>query len=163
MSALWLTMTMATPPTTHAASLEERAAAEVDGLHEFFEGWFNGVLEPTEENFARAANVLAPEFILIGPGGQQTPQATVLERIRAAHGSWSRTTDEGTKPGGKIWIENFGVRFVEGRQLLATYEEWQEIDGKVRARISSVLFRIEDDAPNGVRWIHLQETWTQTP
>ena len=51
--------------------------------------------------------------------------------------------------------------FIIDELALATYEEWQEIDGKINARLSTVLLRAKADAPNGVEWLHVHETWRQ--
>lgn len=40
-----------------------------------------------------------------------------------------------------------------------TYEEWQDTGQGERGRISSVLFRRRERAPNGVEWLHVHETW----
>jgi hypothetical protein len=43
--------------------------------------------------------------------------------------------------------------------LLATYEEWQVIEGETRGRLSTALFRNREGTPNGIEWVHLHETW----
>ena len=59
----------------------------------------------------------------------------------------------------RIWIENFEVRAVVGDVAVVSYEEWQEIAGQPRGRISSGVFRVRAGTPNGVEWLHLHETW----
>ncbi len=48
-----------------------------------------------------------------------------------------------------------------GEELVAaTYEEWQSGEEKKDDRISTVVFcRVPEAAPNGLRWLHVHETW----
>jgi hypothetical protein len=91
-----------------------RIENEIIELHQFFQDWYNNQLTPTKENFARCADVLAPDI-------------QVLHQL--------------------------------GELILATYEEWQKIEGKVTTRISSVLFQNSNITPNGLLWFHVHETW----
>jgi hypothetical protein len=46
-----------------------------------------------------------------------------------------------------------------GDILLVTYEEWQQSGDQTTARLSTALFRDKPDAPNGLEWLHVHETW----
>jgi hypothetical protein len=46
-----------------------------------------------------------------------------------------------------------------GDAALIVYDEHQESAGVKTARRSSALFTADPDAPEGVVWRHLQETW----
>jgi len=118
----------------------------------FFVDWFTGATANTDENFARVANVLAPDFVLISPRGDIHDRDDILSLIRKAHDS----REAGSF---KIWVEEFGARFVEGPFCLATYCEWQDVAGDKTCRKSTVLFRTYGGAPNHVQWVHLHETW----
>jgi hypothetical protein len=74
--------------------------------------------------------------------------------LRSVHGKWKDNQ-------GRIWIENMRLLHNEGTLFLFGYEEWQEADGKTAARLSTVLFGVEDRAPRGVVWLHLHEVWMQ--
>ena len=63
----------------------------------------------------------------------------------------------------RIWIESFQPRLVAGNLALVTYEEWQEVEGRVTGRLSSALFREMETAPKGVEWLHVHETWLPKP
>ena len=127
---------------------------EVVELHQFLEDWFNGVLPPNEQAFRRFADVMAPQFVLISPSGELADRQEVIDRLREAFGIWRRTS----RPG-RIWIENLRVRHQVGNQALVLYEEWQEIDGEPRGRLSTAVLQMAESAPNGVEWYPLHEVW----
>ena len=135
-------------------SLDDRCRAEVVELHAFLEAWSNAELPPTDEAFARFGDVIAPSFSIIDPDGETLGREPIVEAIRAAHGRWSDDP-------GHIRIENYRLRQAGGGFALATYEEWHELSGETIGRLSSVLFGRDDDAPNGVEWLHLHEVWIE--
>jgi hypothetical protein len=136
--------------------MENRCQKEIVELHQFFQNWFNGHLQPTEENFARVADVLNDEFVYIDPSGRMTEYAALIGRL------WQAAN---THPNFKIWIENFHLRRQEGNIALATYEEWQEnADGTTSVtsvRLSTVVFREKANTPNRLEWLHVHETWLE--
>jgi len=136
------------------ATMEQRLSDEVVELHRFFQDWFNAVLPPTDAAFERFSSVMAERFVIISPNGELTERDELLERLRDAHGIWR----EMSQPG-RIWIENLQVRHQVGDQVLVLYEEWQEIEGEPRGRLSTALFRRSEDTPNGVEWVHVHEVW----
>ncbi|NHZ73788.1 MAG: hypothetical protein GWP16_04900 [Nitrospirae bacterium] len=134
--------------------MEQRCEDEVVQLHGFFQDWFNGTLPPTEDEFRRFSSVMAEGFVIISPSGELTERDELLERLRDAHGIWR----EMNRPG-RIWIESLQVRHQVGDQVLVLYEEWQEIEGEPRGRLSTALFRRREGTPNGVEWMHVHEVW----
>lgn len=127
-----------------------RIENEIIELHQFFQDWYNNQLSPTNENFARCADVLDPDFSIIFPSGDKVLYQTLLDRLHNAHNSHTAM---------RIWIENIEVLHQVGDLILATYEEWQEIEGVVTSRLSSVFFKKVSSTPNGLRWLHVHETW----
>ena len=127
-----------------------RIENEIIELHQFFQDWYNKCLSPTDKNFARCVNVLHPNFRIILPRGDQIQYHTLLEILRNAHGSHTNM---------HIWIKRIQVLHQIGDLVLATYEEWQEIDGQVNSRLSTVLFQKAPKTPNGLSWLHVHETW----
>lgn len=127
--------------------------AEIVGLHDFFAAWFEGRLPDEDDAFARVADALSPGFTLIGPDGSRRGRDEILASIRSNHAS--HATPERSFA---IRIENVETRRLAPDLALATYEEWQSIDGKENGRIATALFRHDPDAPRGVAWHHLQET-----
>jgi hypothetical protein len=43
-----------------------------------------------------------------------------------------------------------------------TYHELQLNDGVPNQRLSTVVFRQDPAAPNGLVWVHVHETWMET-
>ena len=140
------------------AGLKERCQKEIVELHGFFQDWFNATIEPTDESFARFADVMAPGFSIIGPNGRTRELATLVEGLRGAHGSWREPGSDA--PGsGSIRIENIRLQLIISSAALVTYEEWHDVRGEVRGRASTVLFELQHGLPNGVAWHHVHETW----
>jgi hypothetical protein len=133
---------------------EHLCITEVRDLHQFFQDWFAGAIAQSEENFTRVTHALNERFVLISPGGALAEYATVIEWLRSGYG---------TRPGFRLWTERITLRHQEGDVALVTYEEWQETDAGVTTRLSSALFRRRDQAPNGVEWLHVHETWLPQP
>jgi len=134
--------------------METRCEKEVVELHRFFQDWFNGVLPPTEEAFRRFDVVMADRFMIISPEGVPAEREELIERLRQAHGIWRQTGQPG-----RIWIENLRVRHQVGQQVMVLYEEWQEIEGESRGRLSTAVLQRRDGTPNGVEWFHVHEVW----
>ena len=124
---------------------------EIVDLHRFFEDWFRGTAE--EGSLERFTGALAPEFTLISPGGEQAERAALIERIRAARGV------RGGDPSFAIRIENVRARPLAAGLNLVHYEEWQTWGGAARGRLSSAILRDSDQAPGGLLWESVQETW----
>ena len=119
-------------------------------LHQFFQDWYNGVLAPKECEFARLENALAPGFTMVAPDGNLLHRGELVAGLRAAQHS---------REGMRIWIENVGVRHDLGKIFIVIYQEWQEIEGRITARLSSATFTSAKETPNGLIWLHVHETW----
>ena len=128
--------------------------AEVEQLHTFLEGWLGGTLPATADAFRRFRDVMAAEFEIISPDGKATGRVALIAGLEASHGAHK----ERTSPF-RIRITAYAGRSLTPDLHLATYQEWQMIDGRNRGRLSSVLFRRRAGTPNGVEWVHLHETW----
>jgi len=116
---------------------------EVGELHAFFERWYAG--ESDRSEIVRL-DVLDESFVMIGPDGRLLPVDDVKAMIETAYGRHPM----------KIEIRN--VVLVPGKSH-GTYEEWQTVDGSTSGRISTVVMANDRHAPNGLRWMHLHETW----
>lgn len=132
--------------------MRKQCRNEVEQLHMFFQDWFTGAVEDTDDNFARVAGVLADDFFLMSPRGERFDRAGILALVREHH---ARRRPDAFR----LWVDDVAVRLVEGPLCLATYREHQDIEGETTCRFSSALFRACPDAPNRVEWVHLQETW----
>ena len=90
--------------------------------------------------------MLADSFVMIGPDGRTSNVQQVRSFVEAAYGR--RPTE--------FRIRNVAVR---PRTSVCTYEEWQIADGITTGRISTAVMMPEPAMPNGLRWMHLHETW----
>ena len=133
--------------------MENNPEKEIVELHQFFQDWYNNQSPDTDENFARFSSVMTPEFTRIDPDGNVSGRAPLVKGLRKAHNSHGDM---------KIWIRDVQVRFQLGDIITATYQEWQEIKGEISCRLSSVVFKTQPEAPNGLGWLHVHETWLAT-
>lgn len=131
-----------------------RARAEIEALHRFIEGWLGGTLPRAADAFAPFGRAMAPSFVIVGPGGVATDRAALLAGFEAAHGAQANIS-----PPFAVRIEDVRLRQALGDRAMLTYEEWQEHAGGLTGRLSSVLLGRADDAPRGLAWLHLHETW----
>ena len=132
--------------------LADLAIRECVGLHEFFLAWLrphNGTkLDPSR--FERAFD---PEFRLVGPDGGV--------RDRAAIVGWLHDLKEGRGADFRMEVSDFRAVWQQGDAILLEYVETQYLQGKTTQRQSTALLKRASDAPAGMVWVHLQETWLQ--
>ena len=137
-------------------ALADQCRGEIAALHAWFQDWFRAEIADTDGEFERVAGALAGDFRLVSPVGSVDTRETLLAKLRSAHGARRGQNF-------RIWIEDFQVRCEVGDLCVVTYEEWQEQPSATRVkttvRLSSAVFRAQPDAPNGVEWLHLHETW----
>jgi len=124
---------------------------EIIELHQFFTDWFAGRLSQSEVHFARFSQVIADGFALITPDGVLIERDTLQDRIFAGYGQ---------RPDFHVWIKNPQIRHRQDDIIVVTYEEWQRTsEGGQTARLSTAIFRENDNTPNGLEWLHVHETW----
>lgn len=129
-----------------------KAKAEVVNRHHFFVEWFTG--RAPEAEMRSSLQAFAPDMIMIEPDGSMIGSDEVKAMVESARGKRSAEFE-------------IRVDVIEARQLgedtaLVIYDEHQVIDGQKSARRSSALFSPAPDAPEGVVWRQLQETWITT-
>ncbi len=129
--------------------LRAAAIAEIEELHVAFERWFSGETDSLE----RVEEVLSDDFTMVPPGGQTVERADLIAGLKKAHGVAPLS----------IEIRKPVVRWEGADALLVSYEEWQKTPGESNGRQSIVLFERNPSAPNGLTWVHVQETWKPTP
>lgn len=125
------------------------ARTEVIKRHEFFVEWFTG--RATEAEMEISLRAFAPDMTMIEPDGAMIGQTDVITMIRSACGK--RPADF------EIRVELVAARQIGNDAALVIYDEHQVIDGERSARRSSAVFTADADAPEGVVWRQLQETW----
>lgn len=127
---------------------------EIIRLHEFFVEWMTGILIQTDESFALCADSMSENFYIVAPSGQLTARDALVEGLYNTYNQ---------RQGFRIWIENVQVRHTLGGVIVATYEEWQELEGKTNARLSTVVFTADKSMPNGLLWQCVHETRLPQP
>jgi len=119
---------------------------EIDELHEFFEALFLGTISSLE----RAEAALADDFTMAGPDGSVADRATVLAMLDAGQGHTSSL---------RIEVEDHRLLAETDKIIVASYVEIHRLSSRNNRRLTTVVFRKDASAPNGVRWVRGHETW----
>jgi hypothetical protein len=130
-------------------ALENKIRQDVEDLHDFFVGWYNGTLPESAFETEFAAR-LDPAFTIIMPNGVELDHDALSFAMRDSFGK---------NPGFRIEIRKLRLVHASEATAVATYEEWQYLGPDeadyTSARISSVVFSRSDR----LKWLHVQETW----
>ena len=146
-----LVVLMNAKASAEGSSFEKRCHDEVIVLHEVIEAWLAGTVPNTDEAYSRFSEAMARDFEIISPTGTRSDRDAIVSSLRGAHGARQASFS--------IEVRNIRTRLLTPPLALLTYEEWQFAEGKTTARLSSVLLRDDPSKPDGVAWVHLQETW----
>jgi hypothetical protein len=121
---------------------------EVVELHEFFEAYFLGTTDMADLHLLEA--VLAPGFTIVGPNGTESSRAETIEAIRGGHGHTSSLV---------ITITEARLLSTTAETVVARYVENHALSEGSNHRLSTVVFTRVPDAPNGLQWQSVHETW----
>jgi hypothetical protein len=135
--------------TAPSLDLDAACEAEVHALHEAFEDWFTG--RSTADDFARIEQALDVDFAMVTPSGALTNRAALIDALRAAHASLQPDAL-------RMRVSDLDVLRLHDDLRLVRYVEHHEGARACRRR-SSAIFRRDLDAPGGVRWLSVHETW----
>ena len=132
-----------------APDLLALAEQEIRARHDAFVVWFtkgddDAVMAETLASFA-------PTMAQVTPEGAILERAALEAGLRAARGQ--RPVDF------TIAIEDVAPIWQGEDAVLVAYVERQTVDGRRTARRSTALMRRAENAPNGVVWLHVHETW----
>ena len=128
-------------------ALAVAAAREIVELHALFVELFTG----RSRDFSRCEAAFSAGLEMVTPEGRLVGRAEILAGLkRAAARADFRITIHAIEP----------VREDAGSVLLRYIEE-QYRDGETTRRLSIALFETRSDAPLGVAWRYLQETWIE--
>ncbi|MFW2381188.1 MAG: hypothetical protein ACN4GZ_05465 [Acidimicrobiales bacterium] len=117
---------------------------EVARLHQFFQDWFQGVLDV--DDFAVCEQALADGFTIITPGGDMVERKEILEAIRIHRG--------GEPAAFQIRTVGRSCQQVRGLHL-STYEEHQT-GTRATVRLSTAVI---GSGETGFVWHAVHETW----
>lgn len=125
-------------------------ATEVDELHAFFEAYFLGTIPA--DDMSRFASVLDPDFAIVAPDGSVSDRAATLDAVGQGYAHTRDFT---------LTTRDHQLVHADGSTVIGSYIEhhgWA--DGRQNERLSTVVFRVDETAPNGLRWLRVHETWT---
>ena len=135
---------------------DDIVAKEIIDLHAFFEDWFRGNCNNTDRVFKnRLLSRMDIDFHIVLPSGVAFYGEQFWPEMKKAHGS---------NPKFEISLRNFSRKLRIGRKtFVANYEEWQK-NSKTETpanngRLSTAVLINDDSAPNGLKWVHVHETW----
>jgi hypothetical protein len=130
----------------------ENVKQEIVRLHDFFVVWMTGAVQQTDEEFMRFADSMGDNFYIVAPSGLLTRREALVKGLYQTYNQRQIF---------RIWIENVQVQHVLGDVIVATYEEWQSFDDEdnTTARLSTVVFSVDESKPNGLLWQCVHETW----
>ena len=134
-------------------AIDELTQAEIVALHQFFQDYFTGAIEP--DAIARFETSMDDTFTIIAADGRVTDYATITNIIRNAYNRQRNF---------RIWIENVIVRQHVGNIIVATYEEWQQVEATITSRVSTVMFHYQPQAATHqqLTWLHVHESGLKT-
>lgn len=133
------------------AELDAACAREVHALHDAFEDWFAGRTPP--DGFTRIERALADDFRMVPPSGALLDRDALLAALRAAHGTHAAGSL-------RLRVSDVVVEALGPDLRRARYVEHHEGARPCRRR-STALLRRDADAPGGVRWLDVHETWLE--
>lgn len=127
---------------------------EIEGLHAFFVAWYTGQCD----DFSRMERAIGDGFELVTPDGEHLDRAETLAMVREG---------KERQPPGTFEIDIRNVDVVEQLShpdvAVVRYEEWQTDETaqerQQTGRISTATFRVDSEAPEGVAWTSVHETW----
>ncbi|MEM9380251.1 MAG: hypothetical protein AAGB93_09920 [Planctomycetota bacterium] len=128
---------------------EDVFADEVRDLHAFFDAWFAGRVEETDDAFERFGGAMDDAFTITVPGGATLDRSAILGAVRGRHG---------TRPEGLTRADVIDVQRIGATHGLVRYRETQS-DGETTTTLaSSALLALDPRAPGGAVWLHVHET-----
>jgi len=127
------------------SQLAAAAAREIEALHAHFVELFTG----RTADLTRCSAAFSPGFAMVTPAGIRLDRATILGGLSAVR----------VAADFRIAIAEIRPVWEGGNSALLQYVEQQYRDGRTTRRLSAALFEAAPDAPCGVIWRYLHETW----
>ena len=124
--------------------------AEIIELHAVFDAWFRDA----SVSLDRFEDTMDQAFTIISPSGVVASAAEVVEVVRSGGGR---------APEQSILTSDHELLADSGDLVVARYVEHHRTPHVSSQRRSTVVFRRHASAPNGLRWLTVQETWTVPP
>lgn len=131
------------------ADLIEAAKAEVLRRHAFFVAWFTGKAD--NDALAETARAFAPDFHMLWPDMTMDRRDTLLAKLQDARG---QSPENYT-----IEIVFVHTAIIDAQTAVVVCDEHQVTGDSTNKRRMSAVFSRAADAPEGVQWRHLHQTW----
>ena len=125
--------------------LASAAAREIVELHALFVELFTG----RSRDFSRCEAAFSPKLEMVTPGGRLVQRSQIIQALKGAT----------ARADFRITIHEIAPLREDAGSVLLRYIEEQYRDGETTRRMSIALFETASDAPLGVVWRYLQETW----
>jgi hypothetical protein len=125
--------------------LAAAAGREILQLHAGFVELFTG----RSRDFSRCSKVFAPDMRMVTPEGVRAGRQAIMAALAAARAA----------PDFRIAISDISCIWESDNSVLLQYVEQQYRDGGTTRRLSTALFGAKAEAPCGVVWRYLHETW----
>ncbi len=119
---------------------------EIIRLQDFLEAYYLG----QETSLSPVEQALHPAFTYAGPNGETADREATLEMIRQGHGHTVRL---------RIVTSNHELLHETPEVIVAGYVERHELSRGDNERLCTVIFVVDRQAPNGVRWLRTHESW----
>ena len=127
--------------------LASAAAREIVETHALFVELFTG----RSRDFSRCAAAFSPRLEMVTPQGRLVDRAQIMAAL----------TKASARADFRITIRQIEPIREDAESVLLRYIEEQYRDGETTRRLSIALFETAGDAPCGVAWRYLQETWIE--
>lgn len=129
--------------------MQELAWNEIVERHRFFVRWFTGTAQ--DGAIDTCARSFAADFRIIWPDGSEHDKAPLVELLRAARNT--------SGPDYAIEVVKHHAVDLTPDLVLITFDELQQTAEGPNARRATALFSRDADAPEGVVWRYLHQTW----
>ncbi|MGD8859577.1 MAG: hypothetical protein PVI30_06165 [Myxococcales bacterium] len=127
---------------------------EVEALHAALAEWIGGACDGDEAVFdERIGSRLGEDFTLVAPSGRRPSGRDVRDSLRDSYGS---------NPDFRIAIDDLRIIRASDTVVVVSFVEWQRNASQStppdNGRVVTAVLVPDTAAPNGLRWLHLQET-----
>ncbi len=127
--------------------MEEHAwAREIVELHDVFEAYFLG----TSDDLSRVEAALADDFTFVAADATTTDRDGTLAALTAGHSHATSLT---------IRTHDRQLIVKTDDLVVAEYVEEHVLSDRTNLRRSTVVFSPAPEAPNGLQWRRVHETW----
>lgn len=129
-------------------NLESEVRQEIEEMHQFFVGWFNGKVEQSvfDKFMSRFDNTVK----YIDADGSLHDRTALVGFLGGARGTGSDF---------RIAIRDVKVRHLSDSYVIATYTEWQRQATSSGRKESARLTTLVLSRTKPFRWMHIHETW----